>query len=117
MNTEKRVHSSWCSGGMYMPLMQLLNPKIRYMIDDRISLALDILRDINGLGIHQIKLSQEKQAEQCPSYTIPGSYACNNVFVRNHTGDMWDPKYDVAYHMVWWDWMTAGIGQVNWWNL
>ena len=45
----------------YTPLMQLNNPKIRYIGDKQILLVLDVIRDMYMLAIHNIKLSRERQ--------------------------------------------------------
>ena len=53
----------------YMLLVHLLNPKIRYMGDDKILPAVDVLTDI-ALTMHNIKLPRERQADQFLTYPI-----------------------------------------------
>ena len=84
----------------HMPLMQLLNWKIRYIDDNESLLPLDALGHIYALAIHIIKLSQERKASQFPTYPIPKFHVGGKVLARNHTRDVWDPQYDVAYCMV-----------------
>ena len=84
----------------YIPLVQLLHPKIRYMVDSKSLLALDALRDIHVLVIHNVKLLRERQENQFPTY--PGSefHVGDKLLVRSHVMDVWDPMYYVAYHVV-----------------
>ena len=83
-------------------LVQLLNPKIGYMGNEKSFLALDAPRDIYALTIHNIKLSRYRQEKGCQfsAYHVPEFHIVTKVLVRNHTRDVWDPKYNVAYHVV-----------------
>ena len=55
----------------YTPLNKLLNPKIRYMGDERSLLALDILRDTYALAALNLRLARERQEEQFKTHEIP----------------------------------------------
>ena len=35
-----------------------------------------------------------------PEFPIPEFLVGDKVLVRNHTRDVWDPKFDVAYHVA-----------------
>ena len=75
-----------------MSLVQLLNPKVRYMSDDKSLLAVDALRDIYALTIHNIKLSGERQEHEFLTYPVTEFHVGNKMFIRNHVGDEWDTK-------------------------
>ena len=81
-------------------IMQLLNPKIRYMSDDKCSLALHDLRDIHALAIHIIKCSRDRQENQFLTYPISEFHAGDKVFIGKHVRNVWDSEYDVAYCVV-----------------
>ena len=59
-----------------------------------------MLSDIYTIAIHNIKLSRKRQADRFLTYPVPEFNAQDKVLVRNHTRDVWDLKYDVAYHVV-----------------
>ena len=77
-----------------------MNPKLRYVGDDKSLLALDELWDIYALAIHNIKQSREREADKFLKYPIPKCNVGDKVVVRSCARDVWDPKYDVANHMV-----------------
>ena len=54
-----------------MPLVKLLNPKIRNMCDNRRLLALDALREIWALAMHNNNLSREREENQFLIYPVP----------------------------------------------
>ena len=96
----------------YTPLVQFLNPKIRYMGNFQSLLALDVFRDINPLAIHNIKLSRERQENQFPAYPEHECHAGDKVLVINHFRDMWDPKYDVTYCVIYVIKLTDTSGKI-----
>ena len=49
------------------------------------------------LTIHNIRLYREKQENQFPKYPLSKFHDGDEVLVRNHIRDEWDPKYDIAY--------------------
>ena len=85
---------------MYTLLVQLLNPKPSYMGYDKSLHDLIALRDIYALAIKNIKLSRERQMDLFMTYPIPECNAGDKVLVRYPMMDVWNPKYDVAYHAV-----------------
>ena len=54
-------------------------------------LALDALRDVYALAIHNIKLARERQGSWLPSYPVIKFYVGDKVLIT---------KYDIAYHVV-----------------
>ena len=84
----------------YTPLLQLLDPELRYIGNDKSLLVLDTLRDIYALAFHNIKLSREKEEDTFLTYPIPEFNVGDKVLVRNHTRNVWDLKYDIAYHVA-----------------
>ena len=48
----------------YTSLLQLLNPELRYIVNDKSLLTVDILGDIYALVIYNIKLSRDRQTEK-----------------------------------------------------
>ena len=80
--------------------MQLLNPKLRHVGNDKSLLFLDTLWDIYALVNHNIKLSRKGKADTFLTYPVLKFNVANKVLVRNHTRDVWDLK-DGAYHVVW----------------
>ena len=52
------------------------------------------------LAIFNIKLSQERLADQCLTYPIPEFNDGDKVLVWNHTRGVWDPKQDVVYDVI-----------------
>ena len=84
----------------YTLLMQLLDPKIRYMGDNMGLLGLDDLRDIYALSIHNIKLPRGRYENQFLIYLLPEFHIGDKVLFRDLVRDVCDPKYDVAYHVV-----------------
>ena len=85
----------------HMSLVQLLNPQLRHVGNDKSLLALDALWDIYALAIDNIELSIERQGYMFLTYIVPELNVGDKVLVRNHTRDVWDPKYDAVYCMVW----------------
>ena len=67
---------------VYILLIQLLNPKIRYMGDYKSLLAADALRDIYALAIHSIKVSRKRQEHKFPTYGIPELYVEDKALVE-----------------------------------
>ena len=55
---------------------------------------------IYTLAIYNFKLSRDTQEIQFMTYPVPKFFVGDNVLVRIHTRDIWDPKYDVAYYVV-----------------
>ena len=55
---------------VYTHLVQVLNPKLRYIGNDKSLLVGDGLRDIYALVIYNFKLSRERQVK-CLTYPIP----------------------------------------------
>ena len=53
-----------------MPLLQLLNPKLRDLGNDESLLALDALQDIYTLSVHNIKFSLERQEDKFLTYPV-----------------------------------------------
>ena len=76
----------------YTSLVQLLNLKLRY----------------NGTSSYL-----ERQESKFLTYPVPEHLVSDKVLVRNYTRDMWDPKYDVAYHVIT-DRRTTGISRCKW---
>ena len=92
----------------YKPLVQLPNPKLIEMGDDKSLFALDVLQDIYALLIHNIELSRERQENQ---FDICCTLIhCWRQSIRKHTGHVWDPKYDIAYHVVCIMWQQLELG-------
>ena len=85
----------------YTPIVQLLNPKLGYVSNDKSLLALDACSDIYALVILNIKLSSERQVKRFLTYHIPEFNVVDKVLARNHTRDVWDLKYDIVYHVLW----------------
>ena len=54
-----------------MPSVQLLNPKLKYIGNDKGLLALDAVKDVYTLVIHYIKLSRKRQTGMFLTYPIP----------------------------------------------
>ena len=79
-------------------LVQLLNPKVRYMGNKKSLFALDTLRYIYILAIHNVKLPRKRQEKQFVAYPVPVFLAGDKVLIRIHTKD---PSNDVAYHIMW----------------
>ena len=70
------------------------------MDSDKGLFSLDALRGMYTLAIHIFKLSHQRQGAQLLTYSVPEFHSGYKVIVRNHVKDVWDPKYDVAYHMA-----------------
>ena len=85
----------------YTPWLQLLNPKLRNVSSGRDLLVLDAFRDIYVLVIHNIKLSKERQEDKLLIYHVSKYYVGDKALVKNHPREVWEPKYDAAYHVVW----------------
>ena len=92
-----------------MPLVQMLNPKVRHMVYEKSLLALDVLGNISALAIHNIKLYRQTRELVSDISPILEFSVGDKVLVRNHMRHVWDPKYDVVYCVVC-DGMTIGIG-------
>ena len=75
-----------------MPSVQLLNPKSRYIGNDKSHFVLDALQDIYALVIHNIKLCREKQEDKFLTYCVSKAHVGDKVLVRNHTTDVWNLK-------------------------
>ena len=69
----------------YMSLVQLLNPKVRYMGNEKSLLALDTLRDI-CTGNHNIKLYRGRQEDQYQIYHVLEFLVADKVLARNPHG-------------------------------
>ena len=82
----------------YSLLVQLLNPEFWYISNDNSLLALDSLSDIYGMAVCNIKLSEERQVS---NNTCAWISCWTLVLVRNYTRDVWDPKYNLVYHVGW----------------
>ena len=74
-----------------------MNLKLGYVGNDKGLLTLDVVRGIYALAIHNIKLSRGREADMLLTYPLPEFNAGDKVLVRNHTRDVWDLKYNVAY--------------------
>ena len=81
-------------------LVQLLNPKIRYMGDDESHLVVEALRDMYALATHNILVSRERQENQFQTYHVPELHIRDKVLVSSHIRDVWNPKYNAAYCVV-----------------
>ena len=64
------------------------------MGDNNSVLALDALRDMYALAIHNIKSSRKRQENQFPTCALEFHFR-DNVLVRNHIRDVWDLRCDV----------------------
>ena len=73
-----------------------MNPKIWYITDTKSFLALDALRDIFTLAIHNIRSAIERQWISFWHIWYLDFMLEKNLLIRNHVRDVWDPKYDVA---------------------
>ena len=71
----------------YAPLVQLLNTRLRYVLNGKNLIALDALQDVYALVIHNLKLSRERQADKFLTYPIPEFNVGNKVLIKNHTRD------------------------------
>ena len=94
----------------YTLLVQMLNPELRYVGDYKSLHAVDAVWDVYALVIYNIKLSRERQAEKFVTYPVPEL----NVWrpsVRNHTKDICELKYKIAYCVV--QVMTGQLGLVD----
>ena len=58
------------------------------------------LRESYSLAIHNIKSSRERQESQFSTYPLPDLHVEDKVLVRNHSRNVWDSKYDNAYHAL-----------------
>ena len=86
---------------VYTPLVHLVNPKLRYVINKSI-LALDTLQDIYVLTIHNIKLSRETHKKtKFSTYPVPKFNVGDKVLIRNQARDYGTWNMNVAYHVVW----------------
>ena len=45
-------------------------------------------------------MSRERQEDKFLTCPVPEFHVGDKVLVRNHTKEVWDPKYDTAYHVV-----------------
>ena len=72
----------------FMPLVQLLDPKFRNVGDNEGLLAMDALRDIYALAIHNINLFRERQENQFPTHPVHEFHFGDNVSVRNSDRDV-----------------------------
>ena len=99
---------------MYTLLVQYLNPKLRYIGNDKSSLALDAVQDIYALAIYNIKQSRQRQGNKFLPYPIPQFCIRDKVLVRNHTIDILDQKYNVAYLCDMSDDRALGINRQEW---
>ena len=70
---------------MYIPLVELLNLKLRYMGNDKSLLALDALWDIYAL---MINLARERQEDRFLTYHAPNVLVGDSILVRYHTRDV-----------------------------
>ena len=77
--------------------VHLLNLNLTHMGNEKSLLALDALRDIYALAIHNIKLAMKNQESQFFTYPVPEFLVRDMVLLRNHVLGVWDMKYDVAY--------------------
>ena len=73
---------------MNLLLVQLLNPKIRYLSDSKSLLVMDAFRDTYGLAIHNSKLARERKEIQFLTYLITEFHVGDKVLVRNHCMDV-----------------------------
>ena len=85
-----------CGRYAYTSLVQLLNPRLRYVGNDKNLFATDAFWDIYALVTHNIKLSRGRQMDKFPTYPMPEFYVGDRVLVRNQTRDKWNLKYDIA---------------------
>ena len=81
-------------------LGHLLNPKLRYVGNDNSLLTLNTLQDIYALLTHNNALSRERQVDKFLTHLVPGFHVGDKVLVRNHTRDVWNPKYGVSFHAL-----------------
>ena len=70
------------------------------MGNDKSLLTPHAFRDIFALAIHNNKLSRERKEDQLMMYPVLEFLVGDKVLVRNHTRDVWDLEYDVAYKHV-----------------
>lgn len=84
----------------YTPIAKLLNPKIRYVGNERGLLALDVLRGVYALAIHNLKLARERQEDEFKTSPLPDYVVGDLVLVRKHVRSQWDPKYDHSYRIT-----------------
>ena len=96
MNTPKTVHSSYVWKECIYAVSVFIECKNYINVSVKSLLALNALRDIYALAIHNIKLSRERQESQFLTYPIPEFYVGDNVLIIYHLSDVWDPKYYVV---------------------
>ena len=95
---------------VYTPLVHLLNPKHRYVGNVK---SLDGLWDSSVLVIHYILLPRERWADKFLTYPIPEFNVADEVLVRNHTWDVWNPIWCCLWSGTS-DWKTNGINGWEW---
>ena len=82
-----------------LPLNTLLEPKVRYMGNDRNVLSLEALTNIYEIVATNLKMAREKKdspKDLKPTQLQPG----DKVLMQNYTKGPFDPKYFGDYHVV-----------------
>ena len=82
-----------------LPLNTLLEPKIRYMVNDINIISLEVMKNLYEITATNLKLAQEKgdpQEQPIPTKLEPGDM----VLIQNHIKGPFDPKYIGDYRVV-----------------
>ena len=83
------------------PLTTLLEPKIRYVGDERSLLALDVLRKVYFEVVFNLKMAREKQKSSFQQKPPPEFHIGDLVMLRAPPNKpMWDPKYQAGHRIV-----------------
>ena len=82
-----------------LPLNTLLEPKIRYMGDDKNIISLETMKNIYEVAATNLKLASEKrdpQEQPPPTKLQPG----DTVLIQNHNKGPFDPKFIGDFRVV-----------------
>ena len=83
-----------------LPLNKLLQPKVRYMGNDKGILSLEALKKVYEIAARNIERARKKKQEE--GYVPPPMPIKVNdmVMIKNHTAGPFDPKYQGDYRVI-----------------
>ena len=81
-----------------LPLNKLLQPKVRYLGNDKNILSLEALKNIYQLIVTNLKLAQEKR--QPNVHLDPKLEEGDLVLVKDHTATAFQPKFKGNYRVI-----------------
>ena len=81
-----------------LPLTKLLQSKVRYLVNDKNILSLEVLKNIYQLVVTNFKLACKKR--QPNLYIDPKLKEGDLVLVRHHTAKMFQPRFKGNYRVV-----------------